>query len=46
MDYSLFAEQCERFGYTFEPFTVKTDDAWHLTAFRITGYTAAEDDHA
>ena len=38
LDYSLFTEQCERFGYTYEPYVVVTDDLWHLTVFHITGY--------
>ena len=38
LDYSLFAEVCAKYGYTFEPFVVKTADAWNLTVFHITGY--------
>ena len=38
LDYIKFAFQCEKYGYNFEPFTVRTEDAWHLTVFHITGY--------
>ena len=38
LDYNKFAFQCEKYGYNFEPFTVRTEDAWHLTVFHITGY--------
>ena len=38
-DYSLFSQLCKDAGYTFEPFVVKTADAWNLTVFHITGYT-------
>ena len=38
LDYSLFAAQCLKYGYHFEPYVVKTDDLWNLTVFRITGY--------
>ena len=38
VDYSLFAEQCIQYGYTFEPHIVTTEDKWSLTLFHITGY--------
>jgi len=38
LEYALFAEQCIKYGYTFEPFVVKTEDAWNITVFQITGY--------
>ena len=38
MEYTLFAEQCFKYGYTFEPFVVKTADLWNVTVFHITGY--------
>ena len=37
-EYHKFTEQCDKYGYTYEPFTVRTADAWHLTLFHITGY--------
>ena len=35
--YADWAELMERFGYSWEPHTVVTDDGWSLTVFRITG---------
>ena len=37
-DYTDFTEHADMHGYTYEPFTVRTTDAWHLSIFRITGY--------
>ena len=36
-DFEAFKAICDRWGYTFEPFQVTTDDDWVLTLFRITG---------
>ena len=38
-DYTLFAQECEKYGYTFEPYIVTTADEWSLTVFHITGTT-------
>lgn len=42
LDYFLFAAECAKYGYSFEPFTVKTADAWNITVFHITGYVHNE----
>ena len=38
-DFEAFKVICDRWGYTFEPFQVTTEDGWILTVFRLTGYT-------
>ena len=35
--YADFAEVMNKYGYTWEPHKVKTEDLWNLTIFRITG---------
>ena len=42
LDYSLFAGLCHKYGYTFEPFVVKTADDWNLSIFHITGYLGGD----
>ena len=32
-----FQETCEYHGYTYEEHTIRTEDGYHLTLFRITG---------
>ena len=35
--YAEFADAMDKYGYTWEPHKVKTEDLWNLTIFRITG---------
>ena len=36
--YPRWAAAMETEGYTWEPYEIVTDDGWHLTLFRITGF--------
>ena len=37
-DYTELTNLADKHGYTYEPFTVRTVDAWHLSIFYISGY--------
>ena len=36
-NYPRWADAMEYEGYTWEPYTTKTEDGWHLALLRITG---------